>query len=40
MQLYSEPSVFFMGAGDDVIAIFVHVDDQAIIARSLAPSQS
>ena len=35
---YSEPSVFNKGAGDDFIAISVHVDDQTIIARSLPPS--
>ena len=28
-------SVFFKGAGDDFIAISVHVNDQTIIARSL-----
>ena len=31
----SEPSLFFNGAGDDFIAISVHVHDQTIIARSL-----
>ena len=36
-QLFSEPSVFFKGAGDDFIAISVHVDDQTIISRSLPP---
>ena len=36
-QLFSEPSVLFKGAGDDFIAISVHVDDQTIISRSLPP---
>ena len=36
-QLFSEPSVFFKGASDDVIAISVHVDDQTIMSRSLPP---
>ena len=36
-QLFSEPSVFFKGAGDDFIAILVHVDDKTIISRSLPP---
>ena len=36
-QLFSEPSVFFKGAGDDFIAISVHVDDQTIISRFLPP---
>ena len=36
-QLFSEPSVFFKGAGDDFIAISVHVDDQTIISRSFPP---
>ena len=36
-QLFSEPSVFFKGAGDDFIAISVHVDNQTIISRSLPP---
>ena len=36
-QLFSEPSVFFKGAGNNFIAISVHVDDQTIIARSLPP---
>ena len=36
-QLFSEPSVFFKGVGDDFIAILVHVDDQTIIFRSLPP---
>ena len=31
------PSVFFKGAGDNFIAISVHVDDQTIISRSLPP---
>ena len=34
---FSEPLVFFKGAGDDFIAISVHVDDQKSIARSLPP---
>ena len=29
--------MFFKGAGDDFIAISVHVDDQTIISRSLPP---
>ena len=36
-QLFSEPLVFFKGAGDDFIAISVDVDDQTIIASSLPP---
>ena len=36
-QLFSEPSVFFKGVGDDFIAISVHVDDETIISRSLPP---
>ena len=36
-QLYSEPSVFYKGVGDDFITISVHVDYQTIIARSLPP---
>ena len=36
-QLFSEPSVFFKGAGYNFIAISVHVDDQTIISRSLPP---
>ena len=36
-QLFSEPSVFFKDASDDVMAISVHVDDQTIISRSLPP---
>ena len=34
-QLFSEPSVFFKGAGNDFIVISVHVDDQTIISRYL-----
>ena len=34
---FSEPLVFFKGAGDNFIAISVHVDDQTIISRSLPP---
>ena len=36
-QLFSEPSVFFKGAGDDFITISVHVDDKTIISCSLPP---
>ena len=36
-QLFNEPSVFFKGAGDDFIAILVHVDDETIISRSCGP---
>lgn len=33
-QLYSEPSVFYKGEGENFIAISAHVDDQTIISRS------
>ena len=36
-QLFIEPSVFLKGAGDNFIAISVHVDDQTIISRSHPP---
>ena len=36
-QLFSEPSVFFKGVGDNFNAISMYVDDQTIISRSLPP---